>query len=439
MIRQKRTTFTSALAALGLSAAANGQFSFSPGAGYVVGANPATTASGDFNGDAIPDLAVTVDPAGPDSLAILLGNGDGTFTAPFFVILPASSAPEAVVAGDLDGDTDIDLAVGLKDSDPVIAVINGGLANFTLGATAPTGAEPRGMDVADLTGDGMPDLAVANRLGDSVTVLINNGNATFSSTTSASGPEPRDAAFGDFDDDGDQDLAVSCHDDRSVRVYTNAGGAFSPTTTLLVGPNDRPDGVDAGDLNGDGRADIAAATGDDVAAARNTVTVFLASGVLAFTGPAIYVTGPGALTTGDIVLADLDCDGDLDAAAANRDTGNVSALANTGTGVFGPAMLLAAGTSPEHIKAADLDGDGDPGLIATNRDSADITVLINDTCTGIPGDVDGSGAVNVRDLLEMLGAWGDCPQPPAPCPADVDGNGTVGVSDLLILLANWTL
>ncbi len=437
MMQTTRTTLASALAALGLSAAASAQFSFAAGVSNVVGANPAATASGDFNGDAIPDLAVTVDPPGPDSLAILLGNGDGTFAAPFLVILPASSAPEAVVAGDLDGDLDVDLAVGLKDNDQVIAVINGGLANFTLGATAPTGAEPRGMDIADVTGDGMPDLAVANRLGDSVTVLINNGDATFTSTTIGSGPEPRDAAFGDFDDDGDQDLAVSCHDDRSVRVYTNSGGAFAQTATLLVGPADRPDGVDSGDLNGDGRADIAAATGDDVVAARNTVTVFLASGVLTFSGPAIYVTGPGALNTGDIVLADLDCDGDLDAATSNRDTGNVSAMANTGAGAFGPAMLLGAGTSPEHITAADLDGDFDRDLVATNRDSSDITVLINDTCTA--GDIDGNGLVNVTDLLALLGAWGNCPLPPAPCPADINGDGAVNVTDLLIVLANWTI
>jgi photosystem II stability/assembly factor-like uncharacterized protein len=53
-------------------------------------------------------------------------------------------------------------------------------------------------------------------------------------------------------------------------------------------------------------------------------------------------------------------------------------------------------------------------------------------------DLDGDGVVGVSDLLVLLGAWGDCPPPPAACPADFDGDGAVGVADLLQLLANWS-
>jgi len=55
----------------------------------------------------------------------------------------------------------------------------------------------------------------------------------------------------------------------------------------------------------------------------------------------------------------------------------------------------------------------------------------------VPGDVNGDGAVNVTDLLNLLSAWGVCPAMP-PCPADVDGDGTVSVTDLLTLLGNWS-
>lgn len=50
-----------------------------------------------------------------------------------------------------------------------------------------------------------------------------------------------------------------------------------------------------------------------------------------------------------------------------------------------------------------------------------------------PGDVDCDGAVNVIDLLALLGAWGPCPD----CAADLDGDGNVNVIDLLALLAGW--
>lgn len=56
--------------------------------------------------------------------------------------------------------------------------------------------------------------------------------------------------------------------------------------------------------------------------------------------------------------------------------------------------------------------------------------------TLLAGDVNGNGAVEVQDLLIMLGAWGGCPGPC--CPADLDLDGTVGVTDLLILLGNWS-
>ena len=52
-------------------------------------------------------------------------------------------------------------------------------------------------------------------------------------------------------------------------------------------------------------------------------------------------------------------------------------------------------------------------------------------------DLDCDGDVGVKDLLILLGSWGPCPAPPAPCDADLDCDGTVGVLDLLILLGEW--
>jgi hypothetical protein len=55
----------------------------------------------------------------------------------------------------------------------------------------------------------------------------------------------------------------------------------------------------------------------------------------------------------------------------------------------------------------------------------------------ITGDLDGDGDVDTADLLQLLGAWGECPDPPEDCPADLDGDGDVDTADLLILLGNW--
>src|SRR5262245_55521911 len=53
------------------------------------------------------------------------------------------------------------------------------------------------------------------------------------------------------------------------------------------------------------------------------------------------------------------------------------------------------------------------------------------------GDVDGDGQVNIDDLLAVISAWGECPQPPADCPADLNADGTVDVDDLLTVISNW--
>jgi hypothetical protein len=55
----------------------------------------------------------------------------------------------------------------------------------------------------------------------------------------------------------------------------------------------------------------------------------------------------------------------------------------------------------------------------------------------VTGDIDCDGDVDTADLLALLAAWGDCPEPPSMCPADLNGDGIVNTSDLLDLLANW--
>jgi hypothetical protein len=62
---------------------------------------------------------------------------------------------------------------------------------------------------------------------------------------------------------------------------------------------------------------------------------------------------------------------------------------------------------------------------------------IPDDCEPCVEDIDGSGSVNVDDLVELILAWGPCPVPPAACPADVTGNGSINVDDLIQVLLAW--
>ena len=411
--------------------AAYAQFKIDPAQNIFVGTRPSGVAAGDFDGDGDVDLATTVDD--PDRMVVLLNSGAGQYTLGPSAFLPASSSPQDVIGGDLDGDGDVDLAVALRDPvGSVVVMINSGAATFVMGSSVPVGIRPRGLAVADMDGDGDLDLAVANRDGNTASVLTNNGAGGFTAQTFAAGNEPRATAFVDFDGDGDLDLAVTIHDDRTVATFTNNGGVFTASTVYSVGPFVRPEGIVATDLDGDGAGDLAVAV-DDQTFNINQAAVFFNTGA-GFTGPFNYDTG--GQRTGKITAGDFDCDGLIDLATTNRDSNNVSLLQNLGGGVFGMPMLMGAGIRPGAITAADLDGDGDDDLAVANRDSNNVSVLINQTCKPsrpCPADLDGDGAVGVLDLLTLLANWGE-----VGVPADFDGDG-VGITDLLTLLADWGL
>ncbi|MHC5113661.1 MAG: hypothetical protein ACYTGP_04445 [Planctomycetota bacterium] len=52
-----------------------------------------------------------------------------------------------------------------------------------------------------------------------------------------------------------------------------------------------------------------------------------------------------------------------------------------------------------------------------------------------PADLNGNGAVDFADILEIIAAWGPC----AGCAEDLDASGDVGFGDILVVIANWGL
>ena len=119
-------------------------FTPAPGSPITVGSNPEGIATGDFNSDGKPDLAVTNVYNG--SVSVLLGNGNGSFQPATTVALAAGSTPVGIVTGDFNGDGKPDLAMVNFYGNNVSVLLNSSPVDLALTATStPTATVPGGM------------------------------------------------------------------------------------------------------------------------------------------------------------------------------------------------------------------------------------------------------------------------------------------------------
>jgi tetratricopeptide (TPR) repeat protein/CBS domain-containing protein len=118
--------------------------------------------------------------------------------------------------------------------------------------------------------------------------------------------------------------------------------------------------VAIGDLNEDGRADLAVC-GTDFE--KGTVRLYFATAAGGFEHRDLDVP----VSPRDLVLVDFDGDGHLDLATANNRPGTLSVLPGDGTGEFGEPVTLFQPQNPFALKAADLSGDGRPDLVAVSE------------------------------------------------------------------------
>jgi hypothetical protein len=340
----------------------------------------ARVVQGDFNGDGKTDLAVT-GVLGWDSVPVAFSTGGGQFTTtalstPTFPALAAKPGAQ-IVTGDFNGDGKTDLAAaGVAGWDSVAVAFSTGGGQFTTTALTSTAfpalAATPGAKVlsGDFNGDGKTDLAVTGVLGwDSVPVAFSTGGGQFTTTelttplfpSAAATPGARIVA-GDFNGDGKTDLAAAgvAGWDSVAMAFSTGGGQFNATElstptfpALAATPGAR---IVAGDFNGDGKADLAAAGvagWDSVAVGFSTGGGQLNTTALSTPDFPALAAAPGA----QITAGDFNHDGKSDLAATGvQSWDSVPVAFSTGGGQFSTTELstptfpgLAATAAPSVV------------------------------------------------------------------------------------------
>jgi hypothetical protein len=364
--------------------------------------DPTALVSADLNGDGRPDVAVAnyefaAPGGGTDGLsgfAILMNLGAGAFSAPTHYTVSNMGCWDIAV-GDFDEDGDPDVVVPVADAfwesgQRVELHLNDGSGAFPVSRSFSVGTAPTGVAVADFDGDGHLDLASSNfqnfQTDGSVSVLRGDGTGGFAPpATYTVDPRPFKLAAGDLDGDGRPDLAIA-HDWQQVSVLLNDGnGGFgAPLVYDQLFPfHDAMihGAIALGDSDRDGDLDIFYSNSDSepVGASQPRIVHLRNHGGFFSRAPDIaltdYSSGPSDLTT-----ADFDGNGWTDVAGLNFDARSYDGLRvvlNDGAGGFGPVAAFPAGQATFALAVADVEGDGDADLLSADRYSMAVTVHRN--------------------------------------------------------------
>lgn len=287
---------------------------------------PASVVTGDIDHDGAQDVIAGFS----GTVAVILGNGDGSFG-------PRTSfnfGGGPLEIGQLNSDIHLDLLLGGSGGPPCAVAFGDGTGSFALGPLPlSTVTNCNRVGVADINGDARADVYAFSPAGPSVTIVqyaLATGTAMFGTPQEAplSIGEIRAVVAADVDRDGKLDFA-GLNGKGKVAISRNAGdGTFTPASVIPVVKGDNGDayGLVVDDLDRDGRADLIVTN-----KAGQLSVVRGADPAGTFAAAVDHDAGPGPQT---LVLGDFDGNGHADIAVVSPGANRLTILIADGTGSF---------------------------------------------------------------------------------------------------------
>ena len=334
---------------------------------------PQSVAVADFNHDGKVDVAAAALYTG--QVAILLGNGNGTFQPALYYTIDSELESVCwIAAADFQGNGNLDLAVADLLGSNISILLGNGDGTFQPPVQYLTTQQPSLVAVGDFNHDGKPDLILAD--WPYVSVMLGNGDGTFQSPidTSIFSPLPVGIplALGDFNHDGNLDMAIVKGGTLGLGILLgNGDGTFREGAQYAAG--EFATSITVGDFTGDHKLGLAVTNGS----IGNQIYILLGNGDGTFQSqPPVFANEPAAITT-----ADVNGDGRLDLLFITlplpSPLDQFTVMLGNGDGTFQAPVSYGFFDWAKNIAVADFNGDHKPDVVVADYLGSAVDVLLN--------------------------------------------------------------
>ena len=350
-----------------------------------VGKGPGCVEVADLDKDGFADLIVTNEK--DSSVTILLGNGKGQFREANGSPFPTGHGVNDVAVGYFNNDSNFDLAFANHERKYITVLLGNGKGNYVPAPNSPFPVEViphvHGIATGDFNNDGKADLVTDSWGNDKVDILFGDSTAGFKTpgTSFKVGKHPyQRVRVGDVNSDKNMDIITTNLDGDNITILLGDGkGNFQEPSGSPFPCGDSPFGFAIGDVNADGKSDLAiinspASTADRTG--KNGLTVLLGDGIGKFTRMNGTPYEAGKIPN-RIAIGDVNGDGVNDIVTSDNDANKIYLFLMNKNGSVQSSSPITVGNHPKGVAIADLNKDRKGDIIVCNNADNDILIIFS--------------------------------------------------------------